>query len=132
MNGGGNPLRAVAIDDWSQRNGFNYGTIVVDLERRTGVDALGTRSAERTTEWLEQRPEIEIVSRNRCGLYEQGRRQGAPQARQVADYAAHIGGPAKAITHIWLLAITPFQRRRGACRYSDIRVETADGATHKL
>ncbi|KAF2992131.1 DUF3047 domain-containing protein [Methylocystis sp. MJC1] len=53
--------------------------------------------------------------------------------RDVAsDYAAHIGGPAKAISHIWLLAITPFQRRRGACRYADIRVETADGVAHTL
>ncbi|MDD3443854.1 MAG: DUF3047 domain-containing protein [Zavarzinia sp.] len=53
--------------------------------------------------------------------------------RDVAsDYAAHIGGSAKAISHIWLLAITPFQRRRGSCRYADIRVETADGATRKL
>ena len=50
----------------------------------------------------------------------------------AADYAAHIGGPAKAISHIWLLAVTPFQRRRGACRYADIRVATADGATRKL
>jgi hypothetical protein len=63
--------------------------------------------------------------------------QGLGSWREVerdigADYAAHIGGPAKAITHIWLLAITPFQRRRGACRYADIRVETPDGATRKL
>lgn len=50
----------------------------------------------------------------------------------AADYAAHIGGPAKAVTHVWLLAITPFQRRRGACRYADIRVATAEGATLKL
>ncbi|PWB93029.1 DUF3047 domain-containing protein [Methylosinus sporium] len=50
----------------------------------------------------------------------------------AADYAAHIGGPAKAISHIWLLAITPFQRRRGACRYADIRVATADGAVTRL
>jgi hypothetical protein len=53
--------------------------------------------------------------------------------RDVAsDYALHIAGSAKAISHVWLLAITPFQRRRGACRFADIRVETADGAMHKL
>ncbi|QGM96619.1 DUF3047 domain-containing protein [Methylocystis parvus] len=50
----------------------------------------------------------------------------------AADYATHIGGSAKAVSHIWLLAITPFQRRRGACRYADVRVATADGATRKL
>lgn len=53
--------------------------------------------------------------------------------REIAsDYADHIGGKAKAISHIWLLAITPFQRRRGACRYADISVETADGVIYKI
>jgi hypothetical protein len=50
----------------------------------------------------------------------------------VADYAAHIGGSAKAISHIWLLAVTPFQRHRGTCRYSDIKVVTADGVARNL
>ncbi len=55
------------------------------------------------------------------------------QERDVAgDYAAHIGGPAKAISHIWLLAVTPFQRRRGAGRYADVRIGTKDGAALKL
>jgi transposase len=44
-----------------------------------------TRSAKETADWLARRPEIEIVSRDCCGLYAQGIRQGAPQARQVAD-----------------------------------------------
>jgi len=34
------PLRAVAIDDWSWRKGFAYGTIIVDLERRAGDGGL--------------------------------------------------------------------------------------------
>lgn len=50
----------------------------------------------------------------------------------AADYSAHIGGTARAISHIWLLAITPFQRRRGACRFADISVETADGVARKV
>ncbi len=53
--------------------------------------------------------------------------------RDIAtDYAAHIGGPATGISHIWLLAVTPFQRRRGACRYADIKIGTGDGATRHL
>jgi transposase len=39
-------LRAIAIDDWNWRKGSRYGTIVVDLERRTVANALKTRSAQ--------------------------------------------------------------------------------------
>ena len=50
----------------------------------------------------------------------------------AADYAAHIGGPAKAISKIWLLAVAPFQRRHGACRYADIKVTTGDSTVIKV
>jgi transposase len=33
-------IRVAGIDDWSWRKGFNYGTIIVDLERREVVDVL--------------------------------------------------------------------------------------------
>ncbi len=78
-------VRVAGIDDWSWQQGRSYGTIVVDLEQRKVVDVLPERSAESTAQWLQQHPEIEIVSRDRCGLYAQGARRGAPQARQVAD-----------------------------------------------
>lgn len=79
------PIRVAGIDDWSWRKGFTYGTIIVDLQRRNVVDVLPVRSAKETAEWLAQHPGIEIVSRDRCGLYAQGIREGAPQAKQVAD-----------------------------------------------
>ncbi|WP_245283959.1 DUF3047 domain-containing protein [Bradyrhizobium sp. Cp5.3] len=50
----------------------------------------------------------------------------------AADYSVHIGGPAKSISHVWLLAITPFQRRKGTCRYADIKISTADNAVLKV
>ena len=78
-------LRVVGIDDWSWRKAWSYGTIVVDLERREVVDVLPDRSMIGTANWLRQHPEVEIVNRDRCGLYAQGTREGAPQARQVAD-----------------------------------------------
>jgi transposase len=78
-------VRVAGIDDWSWRKGRTYGTIIVDLERREVVDVLQDRTTAGTAEWLGQHPEVEFVSRDRCGLYAQGAREGAPQARQVAD-----------------------------------------------
>ena len=78
-------VRVAGIDDWSWRKGRTYGTIIVDLERREVVDVLRDRTIAGAAEWLRQHPEVEIVSRDRCGLYAQGAREGAPQARQVAD-----------------------------------------------
>jgi len=78
-------IRVVGIDDWSWRRVTSYGTIMVDLERRSVVDILDDRSVESAAKWLRDRPSIEVVSRDRCGLYAQAAREGAPQAQQVAD-----------------------------------------------
>lgn len=80
-----NDIRVVGIDDWSWRQSSHYGTIMVDLERRTVVDVLDDRSVESAKAWLQERPAIEVVSRDRCGLYARAAREGAAQARQVAD-----------------------------------------------
>ena len=81
----GGAVRVAGIDDWAWRKGASYGTIIVDLERRRVVDLLADRSAETTGGWLKKHPEVEVVSRDRTGLYAEAARQGAPQARQVAD-----------------------------------------------
>jgi hypothetical protein len=57
----------------------------VDLERRRVVDLLADRAADRMANWLKQHPEVEIINRDRDGLYADAARQDAPQARQVAD-----------------------------------------------
>ena len=60
--------------------------------RRTATNA-------HTAKWLRQHPEIEIVSRDRCGLYAQGARDGAPQAKQVADRFHLLQNLREAIEH---------------------------------
>lgn len=40
------PPKVIGIDDWSWRKSQNYGTIIVDLERRTVVDILEDRTVE--------------------------------------------------------------------------------------
>jgi transposase len=78
--------RVLGVDEWAWKKGQqNYGTILVDLERHVVADLMPERSASRLAEWLRKRPSVEIVSRDRYGLYAQGAQQGAPQAIQIAD-----------------------------------------------
>lgn len=79
------PIRYLGVDDWAWRKHQSYGTILVDLERRRVADLLPDRSAESLTLWLEDHPTVEVVARDRGGLYADGASQGAPSAMQVAD-----------------------------------------------
>ena len=63
------PIRFLGVDDWAWRKYQSYGTILVDLERRRVVDLLPDRSAESLTLWLTQHPTVEVISRDRFGLY---------------------------------------------------------------
>jgi transposase len=79
------PLRVVGIDDWAWTKGHRYGTIIVDLERRSVADVIPDRSAVSVSRWLRQHPGIELICRDRYGLYAEGARKGAPQVGQVAN-----------------------------------------------
>lgn len=61
--------RVLGVDDWAWRRGHRYGTIVVDLERKTVIDLLPDRQAEIVAERLRKYPGIQILARDRAGAY---------------------------------------------------------------
>jgi Transposase/Phage integrase family/zinc-finger of transposase IS204/IS1001/IS1096/IS1165 len=77
--------RVIGLDEWAWRRGRRFGTILCDLERHHVLDLLPERSASSVAQWLQTHPSVEIVCRDRSGLYAEGIRQGAPQAIQVVD-----------------------------------------------
>lgn len=79
------PSRIVGMDDWAMKKGHIYGTLLVDLERHQPVDLLPEREVETVTAWLQARPGIEIICRDRASDYAKAATFGAPQATQIAD-----------------------------------------------
>ncbi len=77
--------RILGVDDWAWHKGQTYGTILVDIERGVIIDLLPDRSAESFARWLTEHPGVEVISRDRGGIYADGARTGASSAVQVAD-----------------------------------------------
>ena len=79
------PVTCIGIDDWAYKRRRSYGTLICDLETGKPLDLLPDRTVQTVSAWLQEHPEIKIISRDRWSEYATAAQKGAPQARQVAD-----------------------------------------------
>ena len=75
----------VGIDEWAWHRGHRYGTLIVNLDTHRPLVLLPGRDQRTLATWFRKYPEIQVVSRDRSGVYATAAREGAPQARQVAN-----------------------------------------------
>ena len=75
----------VGIDEWAWHLGHRYGTLIVNLDTHRPLVLLPGRDQRTLAIGVRKYPEIQVVSRDRNGVYATAAREGAPQARQVAD-----------------------------------------------
>lgn len=78
-------VKILGIDDFGFKRGNGASTIMVDLERHEVVDLVQGHSTELIADWLRQRPNLEVVARDRSHVCREGVEAGAPRAVQVAD-----------------------------------------------
>jgi transposase len=101
--------RVVGVDDWALRKGQHYGTILTDLERGGVIDLLPGRDGSALLAWLKDRPQIEVVSRDRWAPFAQAVAEALPHALQVADRWHLLKNLREAVERF-------FQRRYGAIK----------------
>lgn len=65
--------------------GHRYGTLIVNLDTHHPLALLPGREQCTLATRFRKYPEIQVVSRDRSGVYATAACEGAPQARQVAD-----------------------------------------------
>ncbi len=110
----------LGVDDWALRKRHTYGTILVDLEQRRPIARLKDRDADTLAQWLRAHPGVQITTGDRSKAYEDGARQGAPAAIQVADRFHLLQNLAEVLDQVFnahiqelnALNMTPDTRRR--------------------
>ncbi|WP_083922647.1 ISL3 family transposase [Deinococcus aquatilis] len=78
-------IKRIGVDDFAFKRGACYGTLIIDLETGKPIEVLRDRTATTLAAWLQQHPDIELVTRDRSMEYARGLSEGAPQAQQVLD-----------------------------------------------
>lgn len=75
----------IGIDDWAQRKGSTYGSIIIDLDQSIVIDLLGNKKQNSFGIWLEHHQTVELTSRDRSTEYSAALSASKYHIIEVAD-----------------------------------------------
>jgi transposase len=78
-------IRQIGVDDWAQRKGMTYGSIIIDPAGRHPIDLLGDREEESFRDWISVHPSVSLVSRDRSTDYSSAIASTGRPITEVAD-----------------------------------------------
>jgi transposase len=104
--------RELGVDEFAFRRGRRYGTILVDADSHRVVDLLEDPSADALVSWLDDHRGVEVICRDRDGVYASAATRGAPGAMQVADRWHIVHNFAAALERMAIRVLAPLHRQR--------------------
>lgn len=78
-------IRKIGIDDWAQKKGRVYGSIIIDLDQSTVIDLLDDREQASFGSWLDEHRSVELASRDRSTDYSAAIASSGREITEVAD-----------------------------------------------
>lgn len=104
--------RELGVDEFAFRRGRRYGTILVDADSHDVIDLLEDPSADALVSWLTDHPGVEVICRDRDGVYASAATRGAPDAMQVADRWHIVHNLAAALERMAVRVLAPLHKQR--------------------
>jgi hypothetical protein len=106
--------RELGVDEFAFRRGRRYGTILIDARSHRVVDLLEDPSSDALVKWLSDHSGVNVICRDRDGVYASAARRGAPGATQVADRWHIVHNLADALERMAVRVLARLHRQRAA------------------
>src|SRR6266542_1955995 len=103
--------RELGVDEFAFRRGRRYGTILVDAASHDVIDLLEDPSADALVRWLDDHPGVQVICRDRDGVYASAATRGAPDAMQVADRWHIVHNLAAALERMAVRVLAPLHKQ---------------------
>jgi transposase len=78
-------IERIGVDDFAARKGKRYYTAIYDLDTHKPIAILDSRSGDELKKWLGGHKKVNIVARDRDGVYAKAISDALPECRQVSD-----------------------------------------------